>query len=124
MAATVLQEPASLAWQRISLHAPKIASRETCATGICETCADGKQNQTETDVDCGGICAPGALCADGLGCEDNSDCQSKVCDCPDPCENKVCQEATCDDGVMNGTETDIDLRRYVLVRRIHPSFVQ
>jgi len=40
------------------------------------TCTDGIQNQDETDVDCGGQCAP---CAVGLGCGGDDDCDSGAC---------------------------------------------
>ena len=33
---------------------------------VPETCADGIQNQDETDIDCGGVCAPCATCSDGI----------------------------------------------------------
>jgi hypothetical protein len=37
------------------------------------------KNQAETDVDCGGSCAPAIKCAPGKTCNVNSDCQSGVC---------------------------------------------
>jgi hypothetical protein len=37
------------------------------------------QNQTETDVDCGGACAPGLRCADGKHCALAGDCTSGIC---------------------------------------------
>jgi cysteine-rich repeat protein len=41
------------------------------------TCDDGRKNDAETDIDCGGaVCGP---CADGLACAADSDCMSKVC---------------------------------------------
>jgi len=36
-----------------------------------DTCADGVNDGKETDVDCGGICAP---CSDGQACTVASDC--------------------------------------------------
>ncbi len=63
------------------------------------SCSDGHHSPGfgETDVDCGGPCAP---CANGLACSLDGDCNSGVC------FDGVCQ--ACDDGVQNGTETDVD----------------
>lgn len=41
------------------------------------TCGDGLFNGTETDLDCGGLCA--AKCVNGDTCSVNSDCLSNVC---------------------------------------------
>jgi hypothetical protein len=62
---------------------------------------DGKQDNGETDVDCGGPSAP--ACSDGKGCATNGDCTSKNC-----LPTKVCAQPRSDDGIHNGTETDID----------------
>lgn len=40
------------------------------------SCTDGAKNGTETDVDCGGSCAP---CAAGMQCLANTDCSSASC---------------------------------------------
>ncbi len=62
---------------------------DNCQDGTCspydhESCIDGRQNQDETDVDCGGeTCDP---CANGLGCERYTDCVSGFCD------NGVCRD--------------------------------
>jgi hypothetical protein len=40
------------------------------------TCYDGVKNGDETDVDCGGSCAP---CIAGKACNENADCVSGVC---------------------------------------------
>src|SRR5574338_637771 len=52
-----------------------------CDGGSCAepTCTDGVENGTETDLDCGGACAPARRCGDGLGCATGDDCQSGVC---------------------------------------------
>ncbi len=78
-----------------------------CTTGVCmlnqcvpATCADGVQNGSETDIDCGG--ADCADCADGLKCDTAGDCQSHVC------TGMVCATATCSDNIVNGDETDVD----------------
>ncbi len=68
----------------------------------CVDCNDGMQNGDETDVDCGGSCS--TKCDDGDGCEDGDDCISMVCD-PD---DLTCTPPSCDDGVQNGDETDVD----------------
>ena len=94
-----------------------------CESGVCDegtcvaaTCVDGEQNGNETDVDCGGACG---ACDDGLSCNLPEDCTSGVCDdglscnLPEDCTSGVCDDGscavpTCDDGVQNGTETDVD----------------
>jgi hypothetical protein len=44
--------------------------------GMASSCADGKQDGNESDVDCGGSCAP---CAYGRKCFVNTDCASTYC---------------------------------------------
>jgi len=63
---------------------------------------DGKKNNGETDVDCGGPNAP--ACANGKACAKNEDCTDKYC----PEASKVCTAPRYDDGVLNGSETDVD----------------
>ncbi len=72
-----------------------------CVAGQCKpaSCGDGVQNGSESDVDCGGICAK---CADGKACKLPDDCKSALCDM------KACKAAGCKDGLKNGTETDLD----------------
>ena len=41
------------------------------------TCSDGVRDAFESDVDCGGPCAP---CAKGLVCANKTDCASMSCD--------------------------------------------
>lgn len=65
------------------------------------SCKSTTKDGTETDVDCGGECAP---CADGKGCMADADCLSSVC----PMATKVCAIPTCADGRKNGNETGID----------------
>jgi hypothetical protein len=52
-----------------------------CFGGRCvePTCADERQNQDETGVDCGGTCAPASACDDGVACLVNADCASEYC---------------------------------------------
>jgi len=85
-----------------------------CKTGLCAggTCAvspddppgptDGKKNGDETDVDCGGPTAP--VCANGKACVIDGDCTDGYC----PPDQKRCVAPRNDDGVKNGTETDVD----------------
>src|SRR5262245_17682923 len=42
-------------------------------------CNDMMKNGTETDVDCGGMCAGTKKCADGKGCLVGSECTRGVC---------------------------------------------
>jgi hypothetical protein len=88
-----------------------------CQSGLClwpsmvcsaASCADGIQNGSESDVDCGGSPGGGGAacnrCADGRRCQSGSDCASGVCS-PG---NRTCQSPTCADGVKNSNETDVD----------------
>lgn len=75
-------------------------------------CTDNVMNGSETAVDCGGSeCPP---CGSGDACSGGSDCQSGVCSrqCfgfPLPvCGPFTCQAASCNDGIQNDGETDID----------------
>ncbi|MFT3767794.1 MAG: hypothetical protein QM820_20250 [Minicystis sp.] len=90
-----------------------------CTNGYCDTslaqpvcktptCTDGVQNGGETDKDCGGTTCVGQnkLCANGLKCAANSDCTSAYCDTS--VTPAVCKAPTCNDGVLNGNETDKD----------------
>ncbi len=63
------------------------------------TCHDNIMNQNETEVDCGGPCAPCQTCDDGI----QNQGETGV-DCGGPCA--PCQ--TCDDGIQNQNETGID----------------
>jgi hypothetical protein len=57
----------------------------------------------ETDVNCGGDAC--AACDNGKHCLKSSDCKSGVCSgSVDP----VCQAPACNDGITNGSETDLD----------------
>jgi hypothetical protein len=74
---------------------------EACVWGRCipNTCANGKIDPNETDVDCGGACT---ACASGKACALGAHCKSKVC------VNNQCQEPTCDDKEKNDGETGVD----------------
>ncbi len=49
-----------------------------------ESCTDGKLNQNESSIDCGGVCTACATCADGIRNQDETDV-----DCGGSCTN-VC----------------------------------
>jgi hypothetical protein len=74
-------------------------STRACVATSCNT---GARDGTETGVDCGGgTCA---TCGLGQGCNVNTDCASGICNAT----TRVCVATQCQDGVRNGTETDID----------------
>jgi hypothetical protein len=88
-----------------------------CADGVCDeqatpkvcllhTCTDTVQNGDETDVDCGGSCAPNSQCADTEKCVADTDCQSGFCN--ESVTPSICESAECNDGVLNGSETAVD----------------
>src|SRR5690349_18330609 len=62
-------------------------------------CQDGVKDGSETDIDCGGPCAP---CAALLGCAQAADCAFDVC------TGGKCQAPSCTDHVKNGAETGPD----------------
>jgi hypothetical protein len=82
---------------------PDCPVNESCQLNQCVTssCSDVVQDGNETDVDCGGSCAP---CADGLKCQVDADCQSGFCH---PI-TKTCITASCTDSIQNQGETDVD----------------
>jgi len=57
----------------------------------------------ETDIDCGGTCPP---CGGNMSCLIDSDCASNFC------VAGLCQAVSCDDGVVNGDESDVDCGGY------------
>jgi hypothetical protein len=77
---------------------------DQCVATDTETCTDGIQNQDETGVDCGG--ATCSACEADEGCTEASDCASGYCDT----DSGVClaDAPSCDDGVKNQDETDVD----------------
>lgn len=73
-------------------------------------CNDGRINGLETDLDCGGTaCQP---CAVDAVCLVDADCASAQCElnrCVGPVEEvDAGAMPSCDDGLRNGTETDVD----------------
>jgi hypothetical protein len=88
-----------------SSSAPDFASRadggSPPAAGAA-TCNDRVLNQNESDVDCGGRCAP---CNDGQSCRTDDDCAAGFF-CPSA--SGRCTAASCTDGVRNGSEGGVD----------------
>jgi hypothetical protein len=75
-----------------------------CVGKVCQggTATDEARNDDETDVDCGGARAP--ACGAGKLCNLAADCQSRICNGTP----KKCVQPRPNDGVKNGSETDID----------------
>lgn len=85
-------------------------SHTDCASNSCNqtcrapTCADGRTNQSESDVDCGGDCG---ACSFGRTCNVDADCLSNDCDAT--CQlgvvgaacasNTDCRSGSCTDSV-------------------------
>lgn len=77
-------------------------SGEQCLELHCRpaSCADGRLDGLETDLDCGGAhCAP---CGGGALCLNAGDCAARSC------LDHRCVEPTCTDGIANGLESDVD----------------
>jgi hypothetical protein len=58
------------------------------AVAAGSTCGNATQDGDETDIDCGGSCAPSYRCGVGAACTDGSDCTTSSCIA------KVCTEPT------------------------------
>lgn len=70
--------------------------------GYCTpTCKNGRRDERETDVDCGG--GGCETCKAEKKCKVNSDCAA-----PAACSGGVCKVAPCFDGVVSGKESDVD----------------
>jgi hypothetical protein len=78
----------------------------------CPACSDGQMNGAETDIDCGGSCAP---CAPLNSCRRHEDCTSLIC------RGKTCQEPSCADGVRNQKEEGVDCGK--VCKRVCPTCV-
>jgi hypothetical protein len=89
-----------------------------CSLGICSNhCSDGVRNYDESDVDCGGSCAPCAenkACTKGLDCVSHA-CHSARCGCStaaDCASGETCLLGNCyvqcSDGIKDGNESDVD----------------
>jgi hypothetical protein len=82
---------------------------EMCSNGVCAgPCADGMQNNDETDVDCGGMCVldpndpqnDAGKCDPGEACLIDSDCTTNTCQggvCVDLCINMMQDPGETDD---------------------------
>ena len=70
-----------------------------CVWYLYPQCSDQIHNGSETDVDCGGACAP---CAIGLACRSGADCANGNC------VGERCTPLPCFNGVRDGAETDVD----------------
>jgi hypothetical protein len=85
-----------------------------CDSGSCKgnpkkcqaaSCSDGIQNEGETGIDCGGPCGA----CNGTACMNNSDCASNTCLVKvTGFPLMLCYPATCNDGMIDGPETDVD----------------
>ena len=76
----------------------------SCSNNQCvpDSCHDGFKDGLETDVDCGGPCAPCAVFKD---CSKDADCESEACDSFAP---HRCLADHCQDHHPSGDESDID----------------
>eukprot|EP00924_Labyrinthula_sp_SR-Ha-C_P000908 snap_masked-scaffold_7-processed-gene-7.26-mRNA-1 protein AED:1.00 eAED:1.00 QI:0/0/0/0/1/1/2/0/2171 len=74
----------------------------TFGTCLSETCSDYKLNGEETDVDCGGLCAP---CKIGQTCMLNADCSPTLICNP---RSQQCAPASCFNGLLDVDESDTD----------------
>ncbi len=68
---------------------------------ISAACADGLQNGTETDIDCGGADCP--ACDVGQACDSDVECTSLNC-----LDGVLCVAPTCEDGIRNQGEGGTD----------------
>ena len=90
---------------KIAVEIPNGRGNPTCldntAVISASLCTNSVRDGGETDVDCGGPCAPcnvARACSVALDCWSRN-CVSRVCQPPPP---------TCDDGIKNQGESDID----------------
>ena len=69
--------------------------------GVCGgiICANKTKDNSESDIDCGGLCSP---CMNGQHCNVNTDCIENSCTLG------LCGPPTCKDKATNGVETDVD----------------
>jgi hypothetical protein len=86
-------------WNDAQCQAPFVCQLPQGHCGIPQ-CRNGVLDSSETDLDCGGACAP---CEPGRACLVDRDCAS-----PQLCAHGVCQRPTATDGLRNGDETGID----------------
>lgn len=75
-----------------------------CVNRACalDACFNGVKDGNESDVDCGGSCFNRLQCAAGKHCWLDRECQSNRC------VSGVCANSTCENGVKDGDETDLN----------------
>ena len=86
------------------LRAGDCAAGQTCSpTNTCVplACMNGRQDGSETDLDCGGSCSP---CATGKTCKLDPDCTTGACDAL----SLTCVASPCADHRTDGDESDVD----------------
>lgn len=83
------------------------AASSTCHTdsGTCVSCSNGIKDGDETDNDCGGGCSS---CTWGQTCREDGDCASNMCYSTSPAAGASGTCTSCNNGVKDGTETDVD----------------
>ncbi|WP_437965365.1 SUMF1/EgtB/PvdO family nonheme iron enzyme [Sorangium sp. So ce260] len=69
------------------------------------SCTNGVKDGEETDLDCGGDCPP---CPTDKACAAPTDCISRRCEENAGGTGSTCAAAQCDNGVIDGNETDRD----------------
>jgi hypothetical protein len=75
------------------------------AKGDCLACHNRTLDNSEGDTDCGGPCAK---CENSRRCNSNDDCASCNCQMTTSGGPGVCAPANCQNGVLDGCETDVD----------------
>ena len=53
-----------------------------------DQCSDGSKDNSETDIDCGGTCAPSKKCPLNSGCVIDGDCVTGACSINKTCAGK------------------------------------
>ncbi|MBI4450494.1 hypothetical protein HY642_00840 [Candidatus Woesearchaeota archaeon] len=93
------EDAKSIDWQVVTLPV------QDCGGGVVggtpTTCANGRKDGQESDIDCGGTCP---RCVAGRACEENGDCKDGECEATKTCGGTP----RCDDKFKNGDETDTD----------------
>jgi hypothetical protein len=84
--------------------APGTVCNAVLSTCVTPRCYDGVRDGNESDVDCGGTCAP---CPLGGACAVDQDCASQACDAG----SHACVADQCNDHRQDGLESDVDCGR-------------
>lgn len=113
--------PGATAFDYGDVGETRLIPHGACLSGVCaltdapagtiafctdSTCSDGVRGAGETSIDCGGVCPNPCPTSDKDGkgssqCADDNDCVSGSC------RMGTCQ-ATCEDGIKNGSEVEVD----------------